>query len=175
MGRKINSEVGALDRVPTNHFRTAKGALTVVLLNPRIPQNTGSIARLCAATGSRLHLINPLFKITEKKLRRAGLDYWPLLDVLTFDSYKEWQAKHLDIKPWLVECKAPKAYSQAEFKASDYIMFGDEQAGIDEKLLSENPELHIDLPQINVRSINLAMATGVVLFEAYRQLNYPYL
>jgi tRNA (cytidine/uridine-2'-O-)-methyltransferase len=173
MGRIHNIEVDSEGRQPKDRKLTREGALTIVLFQPRIPQNTGSIARMCAATGSRLELINPFFKIDDAKLKRAGLDYWHLLDVHFFESLEEWKAKHTGAQPWLVEVGGPKIYSEASFAAGDYLMFGDEQEGIPEEYLAELRSRHLRLPQQNVRSLNLATSVGIVTFEALRQLNWP--
>ncbi len=172
MGRKANIFVGADDRAPRDHKLTREDALTIVLVHPRIPQNTGSIARLCAATGCRLDLIRPLFPIDDAKLKRAGLDYWPLLDVRVFESLDEWFATHPDRKPWLVEVGGTQLYTDAQFQAGDCIFFGDEQDGIPPSLLERLPERQLRLPQQGVRSLNLSMATGIVVYEALRQLNW---
>ncbi|NCN26903.1 tRNA (cytidine(34)-2'-O)-methyltransferase [bacterium] len=151
---------------------SAPNALTIVLYQPRIPQNTGSIARMCAATGSRLDLINPLFEIDDKKLKRAGLDYWHLLDVRHFESLEDWQKQNSQITPWLVEVGSPKKYTDAQFSQADYLMFGDEQDGIPEALLKQCPDQHLSLPQQGVRSLNLATSVAVVTYEALRQLDW---
>jgi tRNA (cytidine/uridine-2'-O-)-methyltransferase len=112
MGRKNNHFVKKEDRQPADHKLTLPDALRIVLLHPRIPQNTGSIARLCAATGSRLELIRPLFEIDDKKLRRAGLDYWPLLDVQVYPSLEDWFEKNSACEPWLVENTGTQYYNK---------------------------------------------------------------
>lgn len=174
MGRVHNLLVSSDQRQAKDHGWIRPHALRIVLLNPRIPQNTGSIARLCAATGSHLDLINPLFKIDDTKLKRAGLDYWPLLNVRSFESFQSWQAATPNCRFWLVEVGGKTLYSSARFARGDALVFGDEQAGIDEQLLQAHPDQHLHLPQINVRSINLAISVGVVTFEAYRQLDFPF-
>ncbi len=172
MGRKENLNVSAEERAPKDRKLTLPGALTIVLLKPRIPQNTGSIARMCAATGSRLDLISPFFKIDDAKLKRAGLDYWPLLDVRIFDSFDEWQLANPQKTPWLVEVGGGTIYTEAQFNKDDAIFFGDEQEGIAPELLARWPERHLRIPQQGVRSMNLAMTVGIVGFEALRQLGW---
>ena len=126
---------------------------------------------MCAATGSRLDLIKPLFELDDKKMKRAGLDYWHLLDVNSYDTFEDWLKEHKKI-PWLVEVGSKRAPSSASFEKTDALMFGDEQDGIPELLLGENPERHLTLPQQGVRSLNLAMTVGIVTYEALRQLDW---
>ncbi len=175
MGRIQNFNVGEEERKPKDNKISHPDSLTIVLFQPRIPQNTGSIARMCAATGSRLELINPFFKIDDSKLKRAGLDYWHLLDVKIFDSLEDWMNKHPNRIPWLLEVKGPKIYTDVKYAPQDFLMFGDEQEGIPESLLKTHPEKHLSLPQQGVRSLNLATTVGIVTFEALRQLNWLYL
>lgn len=175
MGRKHNTFVSEQERIPMDRLLTRPGALTIVLLQPRIPQNTGSIARMCAATGCRLELVNPFFKLDDAKLKRAGLDYWPLLDVRSYDRWEDWQAVHPEARPWFVEVGSTKTYTEANFLSGDFLVFGDEQEGIAPSLLEANPERHLFIPQINVRSMNLAMCVGVVTFEALRQQSFKQL
>lgn len=172
MGRKHNTFVTEEDRTPQDRKLTRPGALTFVLLNPRIPQNTGTIARMCAATGSRLDLVNPFFKIDDSKLKRAGLDYWPLLDVRIFENFEAWSDANPSVKPWLIEVGGNKLYTEAEWAREDFIFMGDEQDGIAPSLLEKWPERHLRIPQANVRSLNQATAAGIVLFEALRQLDW---
>jgi tRNA (cytidine/uridine-2'-O-)-methyltransferase len=173
MGRKHNVFVREGDRIPQDRKLTRPGALTLVLVHPRIPQNTGAIARLCAATGSRLELVRPLFTIDDTKLKRAGLDYWPLLDVRIYDSLEDWVEKNPNIQPWIVEVGGTQRYSEAKFLEGDVLMFGDEQDGIPPSFFEKfEPSRHIDIPQINVRSLNLAMSVGIVTFEALRQIGF---
>jgi len=175
MGRKKNDTITSESRVPQNNHLNHQDALNIVLLNPRIPQNTGAIARLCAATKSNLHLVAPLFKIDDKKLIRAGLDYWPLLNVKHYASEDDFIEEHKDKTHqfWLAETKSEQLYTEVSYKSSDFILFGDEQAGISDKIFNfYKKSQHISLPQTGVRSLNLAMAVGIVCFEAYRQLNW---
>lgn len=151
---------------------TQEGALTIVLLNPRIPQNTGTIARMCAATGSRLDIINPLFEIDDKKLRRAGLDYWHLLDVRVFQNWQDWQASNPEARTWFVEVQGKNIYSEAPFERGDFLVFGDEGKGIPQELLDTHSDRTLRIPQQGVRSLNLSNAASLVTYEALRQLNW---
>jgi len=172
MGRKNNHFVSADERQPQDRRLTRPEALTIVLVHPRIPQNTGSIARLCAATGSRLDLIRPLFEIDDNKLKRAGLDYWPLLDVRVFESLDAWFAANTSVSPWLVEVGGPTVYTEAPFREGDFIFFGDEQDGIPPSLLERFQDKHLRIPQQGVRSMNLSNCVSIVTFEALRQLGW---
>ncbi|MEO5668079.1 MAG: tRNA (cytidine(34)-2'-O)-methyltransferase [Bdellovibrionota bacterium] len=172
MGRKNNHFVSADDRQPQDRKLTRPGALTIVLVHPRIPQNTGSIARLCAATGSRLDIVRPLFEIDDTKLKRAGLDYWPLLDVRIFESLEAWFETNSSVVPWLVEVGGKTNYADAAYAESDFILFGDEQDGIPPSLLEKFSERHIRIPQQGVRSMNLSNCVSIVTFEALRQLGW---
>mgnify|MGYP000946491318 CR=1 FL=1 len=172
MGRKQNWDVGELERVPLDRKLTRDGAFTILLLHPRIPQNTGSIARMCAGTGSRLDLVAPFFDIEDSKLKRAGLDYWPMLDVRVYPDFEAWELANPGRVPWLVEVGGPKVYAEAKFAAEDVIAFGDEQDGIDPRLLARWPERHLRIPQQSVRSHNLATSVGVVTYEALRQVDW---
>jgi len=172
MGRKQNYFVNTDDRVPLDRKLTREGALTIVLQRPRIPQNTGAVARLCAATGSRLELIAPFFEIDDAKLKRAGLDYWPLLDVKVFPDNESWFEAHPLAKPWFVEVASPIRYTDVKYSEGDFLFFGDEQDGVSPSLLEKFSDRHVMIPQINVRSMNLAMCVGVVTFEVLRQTAY---
>jgi len=172
VGRKKNDLVLAEDRAPKDRKLTRPGALTIVLLAPRIPQNTGTIARMCAATGSRLDLVSPLFAIDDNKLKRAGLDYWPLLDVRVFENHQAWLDAHPGVTPWLVEVGGARHYAEPRYAPGEYLVFGDEQEGIAPEWLARWPERHLRIPQQGVRSLNQAMAVGVVTYEALRQLNW---
>lgn len=172
MGRYQNQSVGTDERKPAQNGLSDPDGFTIVLVHPRIPQNTGSIARLCAATGSKLHLIAPLFAIDDAKLKRAGLDYWPLLDVTVYNSIDDWKLKNSDVSLWFVELGANQSYSSVSYQKKDVLIFGDEQEGIPESWLSEHPQRHVSIPQKGVRSMNLAMCAGIVTFEALRQQNF---
>lgn len=146
--------------------------LNVVLLRPEIPPNTGNIGRLCHATGATLHLIGPLgFSLDEKALRRAGLDYWQELSPVLWDSFEEFRASvpH-DARVWLLTTKCDQVYWSAPFRRGDYLVFGSETRGLPESLLDANPGDCLTIPQVAGRSLNLATAAGIVLYEAVRQL-----
>lgn len=164
------------DRLPRDRALSRPDAMTIVLLHPRIPQNTGNVARLCAATGARLHLIGPLFAIDDRKLRRAGLDYWHLLDVRTFADWQEWETEHRALlaagRGWFVEVGGNTRYSEATYRAGDCLIFGDEGKGLPQDLLQQYPAQTLHLPQQGVRSLNLSNAVAVVCYEALRQLNW---
>ena len=146
----------------------------IVLHQPEIPQNTGSIGRTCVATNTSLHLIEPLgFRINEKELRRAGMDYWEKLDVTRYVDYKDFCDKHPHAKVWMATTKAKKSYTEVSFGMDDYIMFGKESAGIPEEILVDNEENCIRIPMgEEIRSLNLSNSVAIVLYEALRQNNF---
>lgn len=143
----------------------------IILHQPEIPANTGNIGRTCVATGTSLHLIEPLgFRLTEKDLKRAGMDYWEHLDVNRYVNYEDFKQKHPNAKIWMATTKAHKLYTEAEFGPDDFIMFGKESAGIPEEILVENEETCIRIPMLDqIRSLNLSNSVAVVLYEALRQ------
>lgn len=143
----------------------------IVLYQPEIPQNTGNIGRTCVATGTSLHLIEPLgFRINEKELRRAGMDYWDHLDVTRYTNYEEFLEKHPNAKIWMASTKAKHTYTEVEYGPDDFIMFGRESAGIPEEILVENEENCIRIPMLPaIRSLNLSNSAAIVLYEALRQ------
>lgn len=143
----------------------------IVLLEPEIPANTGNIGRTCVATGSRLHLIEPLgFRLGEKELRRAGMDYWSQLDVTTYADYEDFLRRNPGAKIYMATTKGPHVYSDVQFEPDCYIMFGKESAGISEEILLENQETAIRIPMIGeTRSLNLSNSVAIVLYEALRQ------
>ena len=143
----------------------------IVLYQPEIPQNTGNIGRTCVATGTSLHLIEPLgFRINEKELRRAGMDYWEHLDVTRYTNYEEILEKHPNAKIWMASTKAKHTYTEVEYGPDDFIMFGRESAGIPEEILVENEENCIRIPMLPaIRSLNLSNSAAIVLYEALRQ------
>lgn len=145
--------------------------MNIVLLEPEIPANTGNIGRTCVATGTKLHLIEPLgFKINEKELKRAGLDYWEHLDYERYIDYEDFRAKHPHAKIYMATTKARRTYADVSFSMDDYIMFGKESAGIPEEILVENEETCIRIPMLGeIRSLNLSNAVSIVLYEALRQ------
>ena len=148
--------------------------MNVILLEPEIPQNTGNIGRTCCATGTKLHLIEPMgFRINEKNLKRAGMDYWDDLDVTIYDSFKDFMDQHPGIKIWMSKTKAPHRYTDVEFGPDDYIMFGKESAGIPEEILVDNEDTCIRIPMNpEIRSLNLANSVAIVLYEALRQNDF---
>lgn len=143
----------------------------IVLYQPEIPANTGNIGRTCVATGTALHLIEPLgFRLDEKSIKRAGMDYWDSLDVRRYMNYNEFLNKNPDAKIWMATTKAKRAYTEVSFGLNDFIMFGRESAGIPEEILIENEENCIRIPMLEeIRSLNLSNAAAVVLYEALRQ------
>ena len=145
--------------------------MNIVLHQPEIPGNTGNIGRTCVATGTSLHLIEPLgFRLDEKSLKRAGMDYWPLLDVHRYVNFQEFIEKNPGIKLWMATTKARRAYTEASYGPDDFIMFGKESAGIPEEILVEHEETCIRIPMLPaIRSLNLSNAAAIVLYEALRQ------
>ncbi len=149
--------------------------LNIVLVEPEIPQNTGNIARTCAATGARLHLVEPMgFKVDDKKLKRAGLDYWYLLDITYYDSLDDFFEKNAGGNFYYFTTKARHTHSDVNYPDNAYLVFGKETAGLPEQLLFENPESCVRLPMIgDARSLNLSNAVAVGTYEVLRQWNYP--
>ena len=145
--------------------------INIVLLEPEIPANTGNIGRTCAATGSRLHLIEPLgFRLNEKALKRAGMDYWKDLDVTTYINYEDFLEKNPGAKIYMATTKGQHVYSDVKFEPDCYITFGKESAGIPEEILLEHPNEAIRIPMMGeTRSLNLANSVSIVLYEALRQ------
>ena len=149
--------------------------LNVVLVEPEIPQNCGNIARTCAATGAVLHLIRPLgFDISEKAVKRAGLDYWHLVDVRVYDNLEDFFRKN-DVKQmWCLSTKAPRCYTEAEYGDGCYLLFGKETKGLPEDFLEEHRQCCVRIPmRREARSLNLSNAVAITVFEALRQLSYP--
>ncbi len=148
--------------------------LNIVLFEPEIPQNTGNIGRTCVATNTRLHLIEPLgFRLDEKSLRRAGMDYWKDLDVTTYIDFDDFMSKNPDAKIYMATTKAPNVYSEVNFEPDCYIMFGKESAGIPEEILVHHKENSIRIPMVgDIRSLNLSNSVAIVLYEALRQNNF---
>ena len=138
--------------------------LNIVLYEPEIPSNTGNIGRTCVATGTRLHLIEPLgFRLNEKSIKRAGMDYWDDLDVTR-------------AKIYMASTKAPQTYTEVQYEEDAYIMFGKESGGIPEEILLENQETAIRIPMMNdIRSLNLSNSVAIVLYEALRQHNFDHM
>ena len=149
--------------------------LNIVLVEPEIPQNCGNIARTCAATGSRLHLIRPLgFDISEKAVKRAGLDYWHLVEVREYDNISDFFAKNQVKQMWCLSTKAPRCYSEAAFVEDCYLFFGKETKGLPEDFLNEHYDECIRIPmREEARSLNLSNAVAITVYEALRQLSFP--
>ena len=149
--------------------------LNIVLVEPEIPQNCGNIARTCAATGSRLHLIKPLgFDISEKAVRRAGLDYWHMVDVSVYENLEDFFQKNRVDQMWCLSTKAPRCYVEAEFRDGCYLFFGKETKGLPEPFLEEHRESCVRIPmRSDARSLNLSNAVAITVFEALRQLDFP--
>lgn len=146
----------------------------IVLVEPEIPQNTGNIARTCAATGTVLHLVEPLgFSIDDRQLKRAGLDYWHLLDIRMYPNLDDFFEKNPDGRYHYLTTKAPRAYTEAEFADGDYFLFGKETRGLPESLLIEHPERCLRIPmREGARSLNLSNSVAVTVFEGLRQTGF---
>ena len=150
--------------------------LNIVLVEPEIPHNTGAIARTCAATGAKLHLIKPLgFDISDKMVKRCGLDYWWLVDISVYENLDEYFAKNGDDDIWLATTKAPRAYSEADFGAESVtLMFGKETAGLPEWLREKYRDRCIRIPMVSdARSLNLSNSAAILAYEALRQQGFP--
>ena len=149
--------------------------LNIVLHEPEIPQNCGNIARTCAATGSVLHLIKPLgFDISEKAVRRAGLDYWHMVEVRVYEDLADFFSKNEVGQLWCLSTKAPRAYTEASFQDGCYLLFGKETKGLPEDFLSEHYDETVRIPMIpDARSLNLSNAVAITVYEALRQLSFP--
>lgn len=145
--------------------------MNIVLFEPEMPANTGNIGRTCVATDTRLHLIEPLgFKINEKALKRAGLDYWDKLDVTVYCDFQDFLNKNPGAKIYMATTKAPKVYTEVSYEPDCFIMFGKESAGIPEEILLENQETCVRIPMWgDIRSLNLSNSVAIVLYEALRQ------
>ncbi|MCM1148627.1 MAG: tRNA (cytidine(34)-2'-O)-methyltransferase [Butyricicoccus sp.] len=151
--------------------------IDIILLEPEIPMNTGNIARTCAATGARLHLIRPLgFDISDRAVRRAGLDYWHLADISVYGNVEEFFAKNGDENLWLATTKAPQSYAGADFTGDVKLMFGKETAGLPEELRERYYDRCLRIPiRAEARSLNLANSVAILCFEALRQQGFPHL
>ncbi len=148
--------------------------LNIVLHEPEIPANTGNIGRTCVATGTRLHLIEPLgFRLNEKALKRAGMDYWKDLDVRTYIDFEDFLAQNPGAKLYMATTKAEKVYTQVQYEPDCYIMFGKESAGIPEEILVRYRENCVRIPMIgDIRSLNLGNSAAIILYEALRQQEF---
>ena len=147
----------------------------VVLVNPEIPQNTGNIARTCAATGAMLHLIKPLgFELSDKYLKRAGLDYWHMMTLEIHPSWAAFVEKYPDARLHFATTKAPRDYCAAEYRDGDFLVFGRETKGLDEELLAANYDSCVRIPmKPDARSLNLSNSVAIVIYEALRQQGFP--
>lgn len=149
--------------------------LNIVLVEPEIPQNTGNIARTCAATGARLHIVEPMgFKIDDKKLKRAGLDYWYLLDIIYYSNLEDFFEKNKDGNFYFFSTKAQNRYSDISYPDKSYLFFGKETAGLPEELLKANPDRCVRIPMISdARSLNLSNSVAIGVYEVLRQWDFP--
>lgn len=149
--------------------------LNIVMVEPEIPQNTGNVARTCAATGARLHLVGPMgFTIDDKKLKRAGLDYWHLLDITYYENLEEFFEKNKGGNFYYFFTKAPHRHTDLAYPDNCYLLFGKETAGLPEKLLFDNPDTTVRIPMIDeARSLNLSNSVAVGVYEVLRQWGYP--
>ena len=148
--------------------------LNIVLVEPEIPSNTGNISRTCAVTGAALHLVRPLgFDITDKHLKRAGLDYWQYLDITYYDSLSDFFEKNRGGRFFLCTTKGKNVYTDVEYRDGDFLIFGKETKGLPEELLAENPDSCIRIPMLpTLRSLNLANSVAIVTYEALRQFGF---
>ena len=149
-------------------------ALNIVLFEPEIPANTGNIGRTCVATGTRLHLIEPLgFRLNEKSIKRAGMDYWEHLDVTRYINFEEFLEKNPGAKIYMATTKGQHVYTEVKYEPDCYIMFGKESAGIPEDILVKHPDNCIRIPMLSeIRSLKLTNSVAVVLYEALRQNHF---
>lgn len=148
--------------------------MNIVLHEPEIPGNTGNIGRTCVATNTVLHLIKPLgFEITDKTVKRAGMDYWQHLELYVYEDFNDFISKNPNTRIYMATTKARKAYTEVEYKEDDFIMFGRESAGIPEEILVKYEETSIRIPMVGeTRSLNLSSSAAIVLYEALRQLDF---
>ena len=149
--------------------------LNIVLVEPQIPQNTGNISRTCAVTGARLHLIRPFgFEISDKHLKRAGLDYWDKLDISYYDDLEDFFTKNKGGSFYYFTTKGRSVHSDVSYPDNSYLIFGREDKGLPEKLLYENPESCVRIPMRNeLRSLNLSNSVAIAVYETLRQWDYP--
>ena len=158
---------------PTLAF-SGEDMFNIVLVEPEIPQNTGNIARTCAITGAVLHLVRPLgFDISDKAVKRAGLDYWKLVDIRVYRNIRHFFEVNGDADIWLMTAKAPKCYTEAKFNDGCYLLFGRETRGLDDDIRSRYPDRCLRIPMRDtLRSLNLSNAAAIVLYEALRQWEF---
>ncbi len=151
--------------------------LNIVLHQPEIPANTGNIGRTCVATGTRLHLIEPLgFRLNEKEIKRAGMDYWENLEVIRYVNYQDFLEKNPGAKIYYATTKAQHTYTEVNYEPDCYIMFGKESAGIPEEILVDHPDTCIRIPMLDsIRSLNLSNSVAIVLYEALRQNHFDHM
>lgn len=150
-------------------------AINIVLVEPQIPQNTGNIARTCAATGASLHLVKPMgFTVDDKKLKRAGLDYWHMLDITYYDGLEDFFEKNKEGNFFYLTTKGRKIFTEVSYPENTFILFGREDAGLPEELLKNNEETALRIPMVDdARSLNLSNTAAIVTYEILRQWNYP--
>lgn len=150
-------------------------SLNIVLVEPEIPQNTGNIARTCAATGARLHLVEPMgFKVDDKKLKRAGLDYWYLLDITYYSDLEDFFERNKGGQFFYFSTKADKVYTDIEYPDNSYLVFGKETKGLPEELLHNNHDTTVRIPMIDeARSLNLSNSVAISVYEVLRQRGFP--
>jgi len=149
-------------------------SMNIVLVEPEIPQNTGNIVRTCAATGARLHIVKPMgFEIDDKKLKRAGLDYWHFLNIQYYENLDDFFDKNKDGRFFYLSSKGTASYTDVKFSDGDFLLFGKETKGLPEKLLIDHPERAIRIPMISdARCLNLSNSVAIVVYEALRQNNF---
>ena len=151
--------------------------INIVLVEPEIPQNTGNIARTCAATGAALHLVKPMgFTPTDSKLKRAGLDYWDKLDITYYDSYEDFMEKNAGYPMYYFTSKAKHSYADVEYPDNVFLVFGRETAGIDREIIEANPDTSVRIPMLpTLRCLNLSNTVAVATYEVLRQRNFDLL
>lgn len=151
--------------------------LNIVLLEPEIPQNTGNIARTCVITNTSLHIIGPMgFSLDEKQVKRAGLDYWDLLEFTYYSSYEEFLEKNPNANIYYAETRVTNRYTDVTYKDNDFIMFGKETAGIPKTILDTNKDNCVRIPMLKIdkaRSLNLSNSVAIVVYEVLRQWDFP--
>ena len=148
--------------------------INIVLVEPEIPQNTGNIARTCAATGASLHLVKPMgFTVDDRKLKRAGLDYWHELDITYYESLDEFLSVHKNDNLYYFSTKAPRAYTEVNYPEKVFLVFGKETKGLPETLLKDNPETTVRIPMRDkLRSLNLSNSAAIAVYEVFRQRDF---